>query len=147
LASPIEPLSEGLFLPFAGEESAYKLLSTEAFVNDCQSDKARLWRSLGSHATITEQMLKNYEACISLAEEATAEVRCPTLVVSGGQDRVLKPGNSDLLFERLVSSDGKARYHSPNSGHAVPIDHGRKSVFNHVGAFLQSADETEDTRF
>jgi carboxylesterase len=162
LATPLEPLRESLFEPLsqlnppsAGEEPTSPsdaerprmLLSTETFVTDCQSEKARLWRSVGAHASVTESFLAIYQEAIARASTALSDIRCPTFVVHAGKDVVVPPTEAEQLLNNLAKSELKRLYCSPNSGHALPIDYGRKQVYSEIIAFLTEIDETEESKF
>jgi pimeloyl-ACP methyl ester carboxylesterase len=57
--------------------------------------------------------------------ERTAAIKVPTLILFGEHDRVVPPGNADLLAEKISGAEVKI---IPGTGHMFPIENPRATV-------------------
>ena len=142
LSTPVSRLNEALFPP-----SENDLPSTESLQQDCQSGEARRWRRRGCHPVVTRHFLETYQEAIVKGAERATEVRCPTLVVGGGKSKVVSSEDAEKLHQLLPLEIEKHLHLAPQSGHAVPVDHGRREVYRQVDEFLLEIDSTDDSRF
>jgi len=146
LATPKTPIDQKLFPAQTEGDFPENLLSTERWVSDCQSQKARRWRTLGAHSYLTEKFLHTYHQAVAQANESLSEIRCPCLVVCAESDSVVPQEDSQRLFDELLQSEPKDFFCVAGSGHALPIDFGRRSVYQKVAEFLETVD-TQNVRF
>ena len=142
LSTPISHLEDSLF-PVCDKD----LRSTECLQQDCQSGEARRWRRRGCHPLVTGRFLETYQEAIVKGAERATEIRCPTLVVGGGKSKAVRPEDAESLHHLLPMEIEKSLHLASQSGHAVPVDHGRREVYRLIDDFLLEIDSTDDSRF
>ena len=144
LSAPIKPLCETFFPPTRGERD--DLLSTRPFITDCQSEAARKWRLAGCHRTVTSQFLKSFQETIDTARDQLGEVRCPLALVYGEKSQAVTVEHAEYIASR-APHPGNTVMRVAQSGHAVPIDKGRREVARGIEAFLSQIEESEKAVF
>jgi esterase/lipase len=140
LSAPIRPLCDSLFPATDGERD--DLLATEPFITDCQSETARKWRMASCHQTITSRFLQTFQETIETAQSELAELRCPLALVEGQMSRAVAAEHAVHIASN-ASNASVTIIRAPQSGHAVPIDHGRREVANRIGEFLLQIESSE----
>lgn len=144
LSAPIRPLEEKFFPETPGERD--DLLSTEPFITDCLSGKARRWRMASCHQTVTRRFFQSYQDTVTAAAGQLADIRCPISLVQGGRSKVVTDSHADFI-SRQAGNATVTVLKSENAGHAVPIDYGRRQVAERAAEFLIGIDSSERSRF
>lgn len=72
--------------------------------------------------------IQQFMALIAEVRDELAEVRAPVLVMHGGRDRTIHPGNAREIEKRLICSAGVSRLLFPRSGHGMSVDVDREQI-------------------
>lgn len=134
LATPAQPLPTSMF------PSADGLCSNLKNISDGSSSEVRRWRQAGCHLAVPDSFFAQYQQLLSKLSSTLADVRCPLLVAQSRDDGITPPQDAELILKAAQSSRRKLVW-SQRSGHALPIDVGRRALFQEIVSFLEEEDQ------
>lgn len=83
---------------------------------------------LHSHGRRPMRAIHEFSRLLHDVRDELASVRAPVLVLHGGRDRTIDPGNALEIERRLVCSREVVRRGFPRSGHGMSVDVDREQV-------------------
>lgn len=83
---------------------------------------------LHSHGRRPMSSIHEFTRLISHVRDELAAVRAPVLVIHGGRDRTIHPGNAVEIERRLVCSTDVSHLSFPRSGHGMSVDVDRQQI-------------------
>ena len=89
------------------------------------------------HRRISPPLYFGMEAAGPVALAAAEQIRVPTLLILGGEDRVADPDAGRLFFENLGATDKTLIVH-PEMRHEPLNDPGREAVFAEIGRWIEA---------
>ena len=93
--------------------------------------------ALSSHGRRPYSAINEFVRLIGEVRNELVQVRAPVLVMHGGRDRTIDPGNAGEIERRLVCSREVARHLYPRSGHGMSVDVDRDDINARVLAWLE----------
>ncbi len=142
LAAPVDPFPEEHF-PLLTPNS--KVRSALPILQDARSKEAKRWRNMAGHKTIPTATLEEVQRAIRETRAGLSEVRCSLFVAQSRADRVVHPINAELMINEVGSVKCKLAW-SRRSGHALPLDIGRRALFRELSKFLVEEDQDYQSR-
>lgn len=77
---------------------------------------------LYSHGLRSTRAIHEFTQLIAEVRDELPSIRAPVLVLHGGRDRTVDPGNAEEIERRLVCSQEVSRVVFPRSGHGMSVD-------------------------
>lgn len=115
------------YLPFEAQKLSHDPEVVEAYIRDPMVYSKKMKIRMADELLRAEQLLSN---------EALKKLSLPMLILHGGDDQVVLPSNSEVVFT-LSSSSDKTRHVFKGMYHEIHNEPGRKEVFTKVRSWLE----------
>ncbi len=140
LSTPVSPFPKTTF-PLLGN-----LRSLERSLSDSASAEVQRWRSLGSHPLVPDSFFQQFQSLLGQLSRDLTPLDCPLLVAQSRFDKITSPSDAERIVRAVQSPRAKLVW-SKKSGHCLPLDVGRRELFDEVVSFLETEDGNLASRF